>query len=112
MTPKKIIYIAGPYRGKTGWEIEENIRRAERIALEVWQKGYAAICPHANSRFFFGELDEDHVLEGCLEILRRSDGMLLIPGWEASEGARVEWSEALGRRIPIYFSLAELPPAD
>lgn len=106
----KIIYIAGPYRGRTGWEIEENIRRAEGFALEVWKRGYAAVCPHANNRFFFGELNEAQVLEGCLEILRRSDGMLLIPGWEDSEGARVEWMEALGRKIPIYFNLSELPP--
>lgn len=105
----KVIYIAGPFRGATGWEIEENIRRAERVALEVWKRGYIALCPHTNSRFFFGELHEPSVLEGYLELLRRSDGVIFLPGWESSPGATREWAEALGRRIPIYTSPEDLP---
>jgi len=32
----RVVYIAGPYRAPNAWEIEENIRRAERIALHIW----------------------------------------------------------------------------
>jgi hypothetical protein len=105
----KVIYIAGPYRGRHAWEVETNIRKAEELALALWLKGYAGVCPHANNRFFNGAIHDEDVLEGCLEILRRCDGVLFVPGWEASEGAQVEWQEALGRRIPTYFSLEELP---
>jgi hypothetical protein len=104
----KLIYIAGPFRGDTGWAIEENVRQAERFALQVWKMGLAAICPHCNTRMFFGEIDEDLALRGCLEILARCDGVLFIPGWEGSEGANVEWQEALRLKIPIYWSLSEL----
>ena len=31
----KVGYIAGPFRGPNSWEIENNIRRAETLALEV-----------------------------------------------------------------------------
>jgi len=104
----RLIYIAGPYRGTTGWEIEENVRQAERVALQVWKMGYAAICPHCNTRMFFGEIDEDLAMKGCLEILQRCDGVLFIQGWEGSEGAMIEWQEARRRNIPIYYELSAL----
>ena len=50
----KLVYIAGPFRGSSAWDIEENIRVAERAALEVWKMGAAALCPHTNTRFFQG----------------------------------------------------------
>ena len=50
----KVVYVAGPFRGPNAWEIEENIRRAERLALEVWRLGCACLCPHTNTRFFQG----------------------------------------------------------
>ncbi len=106
----KVIYVAGPYRGATAWEIEENIREAEKIALQLWKAGYAAVCPHTNNRFFFGEIDEDSVLKGCLEILSRCDGVLLLSQWHRSEGARIEHAEALRLGIPVYFRLADLLP--
>ena len=105
----KLIYIAGPYKGGTGWEIEENVRQAERYALQVWKLGYAAVCPHCNTRLFFGEIDEDLAMKGCLEILSRCDGMLLIPGWEGSLGATLEWKTATRLSLPVYFTLGEIP---
>jgi hypothetical protein len=47
----KLIYVAGPFRGKDAWEIECNIRRAESLALEVWRLGAACICPHPTPDF-------------------------------------------------------------
>ena len=38
----KVVYIAGPYRGRSNWEIECNIHNAEIVALEVWALGAAA----------------------------------------------------------------------
>src|SRR4051812_24706808 len=45
----KLIYIAGPYRAATEWQVVQNIRRAEALALAVWQSGAACICPHKNT---------------------------------------------------------------
>ncbi len=39
----KIIFISGPYRGANTWEVEQNVRRAEALALEVWRLGHVAI---------------------------------------------------------------------
>ena len=65
----KVIYVAGKFRGHNAWEIEQNIRKAEEVALQIWQNGAACICPHANTRFFDGVLPDKTFLDGDLDIL-------------------------------------------
>lgn len=100
----KVIYIAGPFRAPDAWGIEQNIRRAEELALQVWRYGAAAICPHANTRYFQGAAGDQLFLEGDLEILRRCDAVLCTPLWESSEGAKAEVALAKSLGIPVYFS--------
>lgn len=97
----KVAYIAGPFRSKTPWGVELNIRMAEMVAASYWRKGFAVITPHANSRFFTGIVPDETFLEGDLEILKRCDLLVLAPGWEQSEGAKAERELALALRIPI-----------
>lgn len=104
----KLVYISGPLRAGNAWEIEQNTRRAESLALEVWKLGAAAICPHSNTRFFQGVLPDGVWLAGDLEILRRCNAVLTVPGWEGSEGAQTEVQEARGLEIPVFHSLAIL----
>lgn len=99
----KVVYIAGPYRGPTHWAIEQNVRRAEAFALEVWKAGGAAICPHANTRFFQLELPDQRWLDGDLEILRRCDAIAVLHGWETSEGTRAEKTLARACGLPIFY---------
>src|SRR3990167_526080 len=101
----KVIYIAGPFRGPNSWEIEQNIRRAEGLALEVWKAGAAAICPHANTRFYQGAAQDEVWLRGDLEILRRCDAVLMTPDWQQSTGAREEHEFARQHRIAIFYAL-------
>lgn len=54
----KVIYIAGPFRGPDSWAIEQNVRAAEALALEVWRMGAVAYCPHAMTRFYQGAAPE------------------------------------------------------
>lgn len=104
----KVVYIAGPFRGPNHWEIEQNIRRAEALALKAWRAGFAVICPHANTRFFDGAAPDTVWLEGDLEILKRCDAVLLTSDWEKSTGARHEVSYARGQGIPVYYFLSDL----
>lgn len=111
-----VIYVAGPFRAKpilgqtqpNQWEQEQNIRRAEAIALEVWRKGHAAICPHTNTRYYQGSCPDDTWLIGDLAIIERCDGVLLTPDWEKSEGARNERLHADAMDIPYSTDLNEL----
>jgi len=104
----KLVYVAGPFRAPNSWEIEQNIRRAETLALEVWRAGFAALCPHCNTRFFQGAADDKIWLEGDLEMLRRCDAMILVPGWGKSSGTRAEITEAERLEIPVFQSLIKM----
>lgn len=104
----KCVYIAGPFRGDNAWEVENNIRRAETLALQVWRLGAAAICPHANTRFFSGTLPDVDWLTGDLEILRRCDAVIVTDDWRRSEGARAEVAEAYNRGLPVFTHITPL----
>jgi hypothetical protein len=104
----KVVYVAGPFRGPDSWAIEQNIRRAEELALEVWKCGAAAICPHTNTRFYQGAAPDEVWLEGDLEMLARCDAMLVVPNWHKSEGTKAEIARAESRGIPVFYTLADL----
>jgi hypothetical protein len=102
-----VVYVAGKFRGPDHWAIAENIRAAERVALEVWRLGFACICPHTNTAHFQGAAPDAVWLEGDLEMLRRCDAVVVVPGWEESEGARSEVALARSRGMPV-LTLDEL----
>ena len=100
-----VVYIGGPYSAPSQHQIELNIRAAEALALEVWKLGAVAICPHTMTRFYEGTLPRETWLAGDLELLRRSDALVLVKGWEESVGTRAEVEYAARLRIPIFERL-------
>lgn len=105
----KVVYVAGPYRAENNWEIEQNIRRAEEAAHKIWLSGKAAaICPHCETRYFQGSAPDVVWLEGTLELLRRCDAALFLPGWEDSVGACGEYEEATTYSIPRFTTLPDV----
>lgn len=98
----KVVYVAGPYTAKTDWDRKQNIYRAEQVNAALWNLGYYAICPHMGTAFFGGLCSERVFLEGGLEFLRRSDVVVLVEGWEDSNGTLREIEEAVLCNIPIY----------
>jgi len=109
-----VAYVAGPYRAETHAEVHANIQRARRVAEQLWAKGYAVICPHLNSAFMSGPIDEKNFLDGYLELVRRSDIVVVSckPG-EASSGTEAEVTEAAKMNLPVFFAASEdIPSAD
>jgi len=74
----KLAYTAGPYRDSREWQVVQNIREAEAIALELWKMGHAVICP-------------------------RCDLIVMLPQWKTSPGAIVEHDFAIQCEIPVYL---------
>ena len=104
----KLVYVVGPYRGSGQWQIFQNIRRAEALALQVWQMGAACICPHKNTESFNGAAPDRVWLDGDLEMVRRCDAILCVPGWESSSGSLGEVALAKQLGLPIFQSIEEL----
>lgn len=98
----KTAFVAGKFIANTTWEIEQNVRKAEAVAAELWKMGIAALCPHTNSRFFFGLADESVFLEGYRRFIRSCDAVFLVDGWETSKGTAGEIQVALSLDIPVF----------
>lgn len=108
--PMKVIYVAGPIRARGSfWKRELNIRDAEKVALELWRMGYAAICPHTMCRFYddMNPKEAGYYLRGDLELIKRSDAVLLLDGWEDSSGSVDEHSFALKEGMLIFYGLED-----
>jgi hypothetical protein len=107
-----VVYIAGPFRAKPDplnqWQQWENIRASAALALEVWQLGAAALCPHLNTAFFQGAAPDAVWLDGDLELLGRCDAVLMAPRWEFSAGACEERRIANASGVPIFYDIATL----
>jgi len=103
-----IIYIAGLY---SVGNIDENIANARKAAIEVWESGNVAICPHLNTAHFEidASLDHDDYIDGDLKILARCDAILMLRNWKISKGAKIENLYALEHKIPIYY-YPDIPP--
>ena len=106
-------YIIGPFREDTVWEMEQNVRNAERLGFEVADLGVFPIIPHANTRFFNGAFADAFLLEGTRGLmLRAADFAITVEAlgfsWRHSRGsvAEVECMETAGR--PVFHSLLTL----
>lgn len=99
----RVVYIAGPYRSDCENGVFENIIKAREVAVKLWEKGYAVICPHTNSFFMGSRLGDDKFLKGDLEILERCDIIYMLSNWQESKGARLEFEKAKELGIEILF---------
>jgi len=106
----KQVYVAGPFRDRNSgpdgrynfYQQERYIRSAEAVAWQFWRMGFSVICPHLNTAPFQGSLPDDVWLQGDLEQVRRSDFVVLAPGWEASSGTRNEMEFAYRHGIRVF----------
>lgn len=105
---KIVVYIAGPYRAPTNYEVEQNVREAEALILPLASAGFTPLCPHSMFRFFHGTMDDQYWLDATLYLLGRADCVLLVPGWEASVGTRREVAQARLLDMPVFENMTDL----
>lgn len=96
-----LVYIAGPYRGPDQWAIHEHIMAAAAFARLACLAGAAVILPHLDGALFGDSCSEDYWLASGLEKLRRSDVIVLVPGWRRSAGSIAEHALAVDLGIEV-----------
>lgn len=100
----KVAFISGPYSADTLEQKLLNIAEAKKVAYKYWHKGYAVICPHANSGGMENDdNDQKTFYEGDIELLSRCDLIILMRRWEESDGARKEREYAIEHNIERLY---------
>ena len=105
-------FVCGPYFDRelpdgSFLKKEDNVWMARHVAIELWKRDIAVICPHLNTQDFETEVSDDSIfVRGYLEIIRRIiDIVILLPNWQLSANSCREREEALRFKIPVYNTL-------
>ncbi len=99
----KVIYIAGCYRASTEYEVDENIQHAKRAMAKLLREGWVVICAHTMTAHLGGIISDDDLVDRCLELVRRSDTIYLLKGWEDSVGSNAEFKLAQDLGLSILY---------
>lgn len=100
----KLAYVSGPYSSPSDWGRQKNIQAMADVAHDLWAMGIAVINPNGNTAHFGGpDIPYETFLEGDKIMVERSDLIVMLPGWEMSKGAGIEFRHADTHAIPIYY---------
>lgn len=106
------IYISGPIAGYP----EANRPAFEHYARLVRVAGGDSVLPHDISPDHQGPCPRDAIagadghawachLRGDIIVMLQCDGVVMMPGWERSHGARMEHTVAASCGLPIHYFL-------
>ena len=106
----RLIYVSGPLTADTKGKTLGNIEAATQATRELMDAGFAVICPHLSYYLLTPNWNPSHDdwLRVDVEILRRCDAVLMLPGWLHSKGACMERAHAITHNIPDVTSIEEL----
>jgi len=101
----KSIYISGPYTAETEEQKRANIERANEEAQRWARQGYFVYCPHTQTADWehTSGLKYEDFLAQDIYWLSKCDTIALLPGWEKSKGAYMEYIVARGLGLRIVL---------
>lgn len=105
--PGDIGFICAPYRARTPYIMEQNIRFAESAMPALWERGLVPLCPHTMTRHMEGVVSDELVLAGTCKLVTRSDFLVIPRSHERSQtitaGMKQEIVTAYIMGLPIYL---------
>ena len=116
MSKRRLIYISGPMSGLPRSEYQRKFREAERI---LHRHGYGCINPcrvlacrwpwiYKAMEFCLGHSKAYALILAydLLLLMTRADGIAMLPGWQASRGAKIEnyvsmhfWMQGISKAV-------------
>lgn len=106
---KRLIYLAGPLTDDDETIQRNNILFAVAVAAELRSRGCIVVSPHEMGYHHPESLTYEGWMTHGLEILKRCDWLILLPGWEWSKGTKreVEYAKKVGLVITEHREIAE-----
>lgn len=106
MKTNPIIYIAGPYRGRSPQKTNHNIKNAARVAAVLRKAGYVCVVPHLESLYEEKILTEDQWIQHGLSLLKRCDCVVTTCiDISSSKGSMLEVSKAEEWGILVFYGV-------
>lgn len=95
-----VCYLSHPFSG----DEEKNRAAAEAIQRALQERYPRALYvnPLANFKALAG-MEYDAIMGYCLELLYRSDAIVMAGGYRTSKGCMAELAYARGHHIPVFF---------
>lgn len=106
-----IVYLSGPMTGKPGWNFDAFLR-----AATFWEvRGFEVLSPAQ------ADLDEGfdprkgnvhpkglrYYLPRDIQMIAKADMIVMLPGWEGSKGANIEYLVAKAMGLDVVNSIGE-----
>lgn len=108
----RVVYVAGPFRAPDGWGVACNVHRAEEAGREVARLGAVPLIPHSIGARMAGTETDFYWIRATLELMRRADAVLVLPGYEQSIGTLGEIEEARSAGLPLFLPVSDRPDFD
>lgn len=103
------VYLAGPITPKGTRTVEKNVQQACTTLEYLTRRRVSAICPQLTA-LMPGAFDvpyEDWMAVDFV-LLETCAAVLVLPGWETSDGTKREIEHATARGIPVFWKVDRL----
>ena len=105
----KRVYVAGKYNGPDVLSVLSNMRRGIDLSIQVIEIGMAPFSPWLDFQFGLQADIQMSVYKECsMAWVSVCDALILVPGWENSNGVKAEIEEAKKHGIPVFTSIRDL----
>lgn len=105
MKEMEAVYVSGPISHPDPEQMQRNLMRGSEIGARLYEQGKAPFIPHANAQHMreYTPMVWKDFMRIDLKLLKRSDSIYLMKGWEGSRGCRIEAFMAKRWNMPIYY---------